>query len=83
MKNKVAIAFGAMLMALSFSGEANALGDALCTKVKNQGQRVKCQCATEYGGQARDEGNGKVRWTGPKGRGANNAMMDCQAKNGG
>lgn len=65
------------------NSQASALGDALCNKVKNQGQKVKCQCATEYGGQVRDEGNGKVRWTGPKGRGANNSMMDCQAKNGG
>lgn len=77
--------FAILISAAPFAliSEASALGDKLCMKVKNAGQRVKCQCATEYGGQIRDEGNGKVRWTGASGRGAGMAVRDCQAKNSG
>jgi hypothetical protein len=74
MKNMVLFAG---LILFGFAGNATAQ-DATCAKLKNKKHQAACNCNVSGGGYATEEGNGRIRWFGP--RGGSQAVSQCLAR---
>lgn len=71
--------FGLIALVSVFGfGTPSVAQDATCAKAKNPKHRAACNCNVSGGGYAVEEGNGRIRWFGP--RGGSVAVTQCLAK---